>query len=66
MSQEEINNEVQIRLAVHDERFNSLLAKMDASFDYAFQKKYDDFGFCGFNLFVERQTRPQQGRNERD
>ena len=31
MSQEEINNEVQIRLAVHDEKFNSLLAKMDAT-----------------------------------
>lgn len=31
MTQEEINNEVQIRLAVHEEKFNSLLAKMDAT-----------------------------------
>ena len=29
MSQEEINNEVQIRLAVHDEKFNSLMTKID-------------------------------------
>ena len=28
MSQDEINNEVQIRLAVHDEKFNSFLREM--------------------------------------
>ena len=30
MSQEEINNEVQIRLAVHEEKFNSLITKVDS------------------------------------
>ena len=33
MSQEEINNEVQIRLAVHDEKFNSLMTKVDSLAD---------------------------------
>ena len=33
MSQEEINNEVQIRLAVHDEKFNSLITKVDSLAD---------------------------------
>ena len=33
MTQEEINNEVQIRLAVHDEKFNSLLTKVDSLAD---------------------------------
>ena len=31
MSQEEINNEVQIRLAVHDEKFSSLITRIDAT-----------------------------------
>ena len=30
MSQEEINNEVQIRLAVHDEKFNSFTREMQS------------------------------------
>ena len=29
MTQEELNNEVQIRLAVHEEKFNAVLAKVD-------------------------------------
>ena len=29
MSQDEINNEVQIRLAVHDEKFNSFMRSME-------------------------------------
>ena len=31
MTQEELNNEVQIRLAVQDEKFNSMLARIDAT-----------------------------------
>ena len=38
MSQEELNNEVQIRLAVHDEKFNSLMTKIDAT-----NQRVDDF-----------------------
>ena len=29
MTQEELNNEVQIRLAVHEEKFNAVLSKID-------------------------------------
>lgn len=37
-SQESINNEVQIRLASHDEKFNAIMARIDAT-----NEKVDNF-----------------------